>query len=417
MPTSSRTRTAPVDAAGHVLRADAAASYLRMIAAGMPAGGVDVFTRTVAEQAALYVRYLAGKGPIAARPVATAPHIDGRAIDLHTTTAGKYDPSPAHLWLTAGGDGSSKPKAGEKLRAHTYGWRRTVPSERWHFEYDRAADTKRAADLAARLKALGYPSLKAFQSAHGLTPDGVDGPYTWAVLLGSPTPSTTTQEAQAVKFRCGSLNVQAKRWGGGGYAADAAFVKATLRPSVLFCQETDDDASAAIIAAGGFKTWGLNLLRVYWLPGKYDHGVRMALPFGTPYHGAVATVLTSLSNGQTFVACSVHVRPNDAFTSDAKAKIGKAADVATLIEWLRPYPRVAVGGDWSTEAARPLMEAAGYRLATPWEDSYDKAGVQRLDAIYVRGIDVRGASIHPTGASDHHGLLANLTIPASVPAT
>ena len=40
----------------------------------------------------------------------------------------------------------------------------------------------------------------------------------------------------------------------------------------------------------------------------------MALPFGTPYHGAVAaTVLTSLSNGQTFVACSVHVRPNDAF--------------------------------------------------------------------------------------------------------
>ena len=147
MPASSRTRTAPVDAAGHVLRADAAASYLRMIAAGMPAGGVDVFTRTMAEQETLYRRYLAGKGPIAARPVATAPHIDGRAIDLHTTTAGKYDPSPAHLWLTAGGDGSSKPKAGEKLRAHTYGWRRTVPSERWHFEYDRAADTKRAADL------------------------------------------------------------------------------------------------------------------------------------------------------------------------------------------------------------------------------------------------------------------------------
>ena len=61
------------------------------------------------------------------------------------------------------------------------------------------------------------------------------------------------------------------------------------------------------------------------------------------------------------------------------------------------------------------MEAAGYRLATPWEDSYDKAGVQRLDAIYVRGLDVRGASIHPTGASDHHGLLANLTLPAPFP--
>ena len=98
MPESTKqaVRTAVVDLAGHTLRADAAASYLRMIAAGMPAGGVDVFMRTMAEQETLYRRYLAGKGPIAARPVATAPHIDGRAIDLHTTTAGKYDPSPAH---------------------------------------------------------------------------------------------------------------------------------------------------------------------------------------------------------------------------------------------------------------------------------------------------------------------------------
>ena len=110
MPASSRTRTAPWTPAGHTLRADAAASYLRMIAAGMPAGGVDVFMRTMAEQEALYRRYLAGKGPIAARPVATAPHIDGRAIDLHTTTAGKYDPSPAHVWLTAGGDGPASPR-------------------------------------------------------------------------------------------------------------------------------------------------------------------------------------------------------------------------------------------------------------------------------------------------------------------
>ena len=414
MPATKTVRTAVVDLAGHTLRADAAASYLRMIAAGMPAGGVDVFMRTMAEQEALYRRYLAGKGPIAARPVATAPHIDGRAIDLHTKTAGKYDPSPAHRWLTAGGDGSSKPKAGEKLRAHTYGWRRSVPSERWHFEYDRASDTKRVTDLAARLKALGYASLKAFQSAHGLTADGVDGPITWAALLADPTPNAN-QGAEPVLFRCGSYNVQARRWGGGGYAADAAFIKTTLRPSVLFVQEAEETARDAIVKATGFKVYPLGYVGLLWSPAKYDHAERIPLPFGTPYHGAVAAKLTSRINGESFVACSVHIRPNDAFASTDKAQAGKRADIATVIALLKNYPRVVVGGDWSTEAARAQMEAAGYRLATPWEDSYDKAGVQRLDAIYVRGIDVRGASIHPTGASDHHGLLANITLPAPIP--
>ena len=121
-------RTAVVDAAGHQLRADAAASYLRMLAAGLPAGGVDVFMRTMAQQQALYDAYRAGRGPIAAKPSPTAPHIDGRAMDLQTTRGGAYRPSAAHRWLTAGGDGSSRPKAGEKLRAHDYGWRRSVPT-------------------------------------------------------------------------------------------------------------------------------------------------------------------------------------------------------------------------------------------------------------------------------------------------
>ena len=79
MATATTIRTAVVDAAGNRLRADAAASYLRMLAAGMPAGGVDVFTRTLAQQAALYAAYKAGRGPIAAKPSPTAPHIDGRS--------------------------------------------------------------------------------------------------------------------------------------------------------------------------------------------------------------------------------------------------------------------------------------------------------------------------------------------------
>ena len=36
-----------VDSAGNVLRDDAALSYKRMLNAGLPAGGIDVFSRTL----------------------------------------------------------------------------------------------------------------------------------------------------------------------------------------------------------------------------------------------------------------------------------------------------------------------------------------------------------------------------------
>ena len=175
---------------GGTLRGDAAASYLRMRAAGMPAGGIDAWSRTYAQQAELRRRYEAGIGPLAAKPNANAPHIKGVAIDSHTTTGGKYAPSAAHVWLTHGGDGSRPPKAGEKLREHAYGWRRTAPSERWHHAYDPAKDTKAKADLSARLKAAGYKDTRAFQRARGLVVDGVAGPVTWAELLrvGDRTP-------------------------------------------------------------------------------------------------------------------------------------------------------------------------------------------------------------------------------------
>lgn len=173
-----------------MLRGDAAASYLRMRAAGMPKGGIDVYSRSLAKQRELYNRYKAGKGPIAAYPNANAPHIRGVAMDAQTTRGGKYTPSAAHKWLTHGGSGGSNPQSGEKLRSHAYGWRRTVRSERWHHAYDPAKDTKAAPDLARRLKALGYKDTRAFQRARGLVVDGKAGPVTWAELLrvGDRTP-------------------------------------------------------------------------------------------------------------------------------------------------------------------------------------------------------------------------------------
>ena len=429
MSSATTIRTAVVDAAGNRLRADAAASYLRMLAAGMPAGGVDVFSRTMAQQQALYAAYKAGRGPVAARPVATAPHIDGRAMDLQTTRNGVYTPSAAHRWLTTGGDGSSKPKSGEKLRAHDYGWRRTVPSERWHFEYDRARDTKRAADLKARLKALGYADLKALQRAHGLTADGVDGPLTWAVLLGSPKPAPAPAPTPApvpapsgVDFRAGSYNAQLQRFGGGAYSADATFIKDTLRPSILMAQEVEETARTAIMGKGVLtKTYPLGTTALLWDGRKYRHGARIEVRLGTAYHGMIGTELVSVTNGGKIVAASVHIRPNDAIKgTDAQKLAGKLSDVKKILAALAKYPNVMVGGDWSTGEHRALLEKAGYRLVTPWTDTYDKAGTQRLDAIYIRGplLTARtGGSVHPAAASDHHGLVANLTLAAPVATT
>lgn len=425
MPAAPSKSTYVINDKGQWLNADAAASYLRMLAAGCPSGGISAkgAGRTYAEQKALYDLYRAGKGNLAARP-GTSLHEKGNALDVSRGTA-------AQGWMAAGGDPYNA-KAGEKIRANAYGWERTVnrqgsKNEPWHFAYTRSKDTRRAADLKARLKALGYADVKALQQAHKLTVDGIDGPLTWAVLLTAkpapkPQPAPTPALAD-VEFRCASYNAQLARFGGGAAAADAAVIKEILRPSILLAQEVDEDARTAIIGKGVLtKTYPLGTTALLWDDRKYRHGSRIQVPLGTAYHGMIGTELVSAKNGSRMVAASVHVRPNDAIKgSDAQKLAGKLADIRKILAALAKHPNVIVGGDWSTGGHRALLEAAGYRLVTPWADTYDKAGVQHLDAIWIRGplLTARtGGSIHPTAASDHHGVVANLTLkPTPAPTT
>lgn len=191
------TRT-PIDTAGHWLSPDAAASYLRMIADRLPTGGVDCYGRTPAQQQARIDAMHRG-GPLAAG--LNGPHVRGVAFDTHTTTAGRYDPSPAHLWLTAGGNGADV-TAGEHIRANEYGWVRTVnrgaSRERWHFAYLPAKDRHRQpllrlGSVGAWVKAVqarldvrttGFygtttrAAVRAYQAANHLQVDGKAGPQT-----------------------------------------------------------------------------------------------------------------------------------------------------------------------------------------------------------------------------------------------
>ena len=105
----------------------AAASYARMRAAGMPAGGITDAGRTFAEQAAMYALYLAGKLKATAAVPGTSKHEKGNALDL----AGD-----AQSWVRANGA--------------RFGWLiDRVPNEPWHMEYVAARDTAAATPTPA----------------------------------------------------------------------------------------------------------------------------------------------------------------------------------------------------------------------------------------------------------------------------
>lgn len=420
MPTASPPTFYTLPGGGR-LRGDAAASLLRMRAAGMPAGGIDVYSRTMAQQAELRRRYEAGIGPLAAKPSPTAPHIKGVAIDLQTTRSGKYTPSDAHRWLTAGGDGSSPPKAGEKLRCHPYGWRRTVPSERWHFAYDPAKDTKAAADLKARIKALGHRDVRAFQRAAGLTVDGKAGPQTWtALLLAKPAPPAETPQPPTgvLDFVLLQANLQAERFGGlpDRSTVVGEWLKETGNASMMaLCEvsETRRDAIRGVYGMSKLLTWPVGYVATMWNPAKWRHGGEEHLAFTlrttgkpSPYHGAVRTPLTR--DGHTIDLISIHVLSRASFPkgwTDAQVLAGKLDDVRTAMKMLYRKGRATIiAGDFNTaHAEQVLVGEFGLRRATPNVDTVDEPGDQKLDAVFISpGLSVRYATLlDPGRISDH----------------
>lgn len=102
--------------AGATLAHPAGLSRLRMIADGMPYGGIKSSHRTPAEQQYLYdgwVRRLPGFN--FALPPSKSKHVQGVALDMIVTSA-------AHKWMLT--------------HAAAYGWTRTaLPQEPWHWEF------------------------------------------------------------------------------------------------------------------------------------------------------------------------------------------------------------------------------------------------------------------------------------------
>lgn len=163
------------------LRADAAASFARMLKAGMPKAGLVVAGRTLAQQRYLYNLWKAGKGNLAAYPNANAPHIRGLAFDA---TRG----SKMQRWLVKGGAVMSR-SGSEHIQANDYGFYRTVVGEAWHFFYypnrdrkGKAAKSTGAVNPTLRLGSKGA-AVKALQGKLGIRKDGIFGPKTRQAVI------------------------------------------------------------------------------------------------------------------------------------------------------------------------------------------------------------------------------------------
>ena len=102
---------------GKLVERRTAAVFLNMRAAAAKAGvHIHVVSgfRTMAQQRRLYWLYKHGQGNLAAPP-GYSNHQSGHALDLNTASPGVYS------WLANHG--------------HAYSFKRTVPSEKWHWEH------------------------------------------------------------------------------------------------------------------------------------------------------------------------------------------------------------------------------------------------------------------------------------------
>ncbi|MFT4295648.1 MAG: peptidoglycan-binding protein [Micropruina sp.] len=421
---------------GGKLRSDAAASYGRMLAAGMPAGGIDVYSRTMAQQQALYDAYRAGRGPVAAKPSRTAPHIMGVAMDAHTTTGGKYAPSGAHSWLAQGTDGGKSPREigrAEYCRANDYGWRRTVPSERWHWQYDSARDKARALRVGSTAKfavadaqrLLGVTAdgvfgskteaaVEAAQRAAGFPAsavDGVIGAKTWPIL--KPQPAPTERGLRLVQ-----VNTLAQRWNTNtaGVPDDAPAWPAWLakqKPSLMLLCETSGERIAALARSTPFRPWeriATGYVSLWWDARLWAKRGQAQVNVRTTYHGAVRATLADLKGSDLELdVVSLHVPPNASYPagwSDAEKVEGKLGDLRAILKAVaRPTVPTIVGGDFNTALHDSVMEQLGFRRLTEAVDTLRGGATGKLDAVWFRGSirPTESTLLDPGTLSDHYG--------------
>lgn len=353
--------TQTVDAKGHWLRADAAGSYLRMVAASGGLTGLVSAGRTRAEQQRLYDLWKAGKGNLAARP-GTSLHESGLAIDVQTG-------SPLQRWMAHGSRYDKVTPTGT-TRAADYGWLRTVPIEPWHFQYFPAKDNHKA------------------------------------VVVAPPKPTVTGLHVT-------TYNCLDPRFGGKAADDVAVLRKATASVYLLTeCPEKVRDAIRAGMLGGAdrWRVWVRVPQAIMFDSDKWEATTSIPVVFGpTSYHGGVVAVLTRKNTGQKVQFGSLHLPPSNVATDLERRKY-----LTRFIAALTPDMPTIIGGDFNSRQAGDWLTAAGFDVL-PTGGTNDKG--KRLDYLAVRnGLHwVAAAEIfNPGAASDHLAVKGKCrTVPAT----
>ncbi len=355
------------------LQPDAAASFLRMVADAGTHQGLAAAGRTRAEQQRLYDLYLAGKGNLAAKP-GHSLHESGLAVDVTRK-------SPLQLWMVNGSDPMKVTKSGT-TRAAEYGWHRTVPSEAWHFSYDKATDRH--------------------------------------IPKPAPKPVTLPTLARVATFNCagfGHTSMPARQIDGivgTLLKLNASIYCLTecpewLRNHIRGTCNCKPSAHRRIGSASRWLVYVRGSQAILFDSKKWAKAGARSVVFGpTSYHGGLYATLTQTTTKARLTVGCYHLPPNVVSSqSYQKAKLqsflGKLASGARL-----------VGGDGADDTA---WFAGWADSRTAAKDSANRAAPTYqhkaiTDRIHSRGIAVRKYTVIPSGgASDHDAVLAQVTIP------
>jgi len=296
------------------------------------------------------------------------------------------------------------------------------------------------ADLIRLLNALGFdlfpddefgPAVEgaviAFQTTHGLTPDGIVRLDTVEAIKRALTlPASTDTETPPVvgqgraevpraepvvherKFRFGQANLQAQRFGGidDDSSRRGEFLKDKLNCSIYALSEVSERARNAIRAVLGeerFKVFPVGMVCVMWDSQKWQHAGKKEVRFGdhnNDIHGAIRVTLGDLQgSGLTMDVIAMHVRPKAiAALADQQGDIRKAMNALR-----RPGVPTLVGGDFNTGTAFDIIEPFGFVRATESINTVNNPGTQRLDAVFFTpDVLFREATrVDPGSVSDH----------------
>lgn len=346
--------TTKITTDGKWLRSDAAASWERMRAAGMPAGGLVSAGRTKAQQMALWLSYRAGRGNLAAFPGPRAFHMLGVAVDVSRGSA-------AQVWLCHGGDPWKITSTGSIL-ANEYGWFRTVAGEPWHFQYFPERDRHRGAQPTPAKQDLSSASL----------------------LLGIANDESYSGDNSE------------KAWRARGR------LKAAQKRNVWVVTETTPKGRGWMLeelSKASGHTWKTITLKNKIVAVLFDSSVfswrawRSVGPWTPLGHGTLKVPLWFKGAGVGVDILSHHTPPSSVATDTMKDR----------------YIRLgaALAGKWSAvlagDFARNSPTLPGWKRVTAKVDSMDKPGEQDVDAAFTLGFlwASNAKMIDPERLSDH----------------